>query len=130
MSLGKTKWRLLLALAALGYLAVFAAGFKWGKSSAVHEYHHTFVSKQKQKEVLHNGIYILAGSFAEKHKAHELTDRLRQNGYHAMFMDRNREIPLYRVFVGPVKEENLKRTLLNLQRQEKIIGYTVSYARK
>ncbi len=129
MSLGKTKWRLLLMVAALGYLMVFAAGFKWGKTTAVHEYHNTFVSSDQSRD-MHNGIYILAGSFAQKHKAHELTDRLRQNGYHAIFMDRSHDIPLYRVFVGPVKEENLKTTLLNLQRQEKIIGYTVSYAKK
>jgi len=126
--LGRTGWRVLLAVVACGYAAVFAAGFTMGKGAAVKEHRSTFIS-EAQKGILQNGIYILAGSFAERRKALNLLKRLKENGYRTLLMDRTKEIPLYRVFVGPVKEEEVKRTLLTLQRQEKIIGYTVSYAR-
>ena len=128
MKIGLAKWRLLIALVICGYVAVFASGFTLGKKAAVKDHKATFVSGS-QREVLKNGIYILAGSFARRRKAVELVNRLKENGYRALLMDRTREIPLYRVFVGPVEEEKVKDILLSLQRQEKIIGYKVSDAR-
>ncbi len=128
MSIGSGKWRIILFLALCGYGAVFAAGFTFGKQAAVKEHRSTFITEERAKSI-QNGIYILAGAFAKKEKAIQLVKRLKENGYRAIMVDKTKDLALYRVLVGPVEEKSLKKTLLTLQRQEKIIGYTVSYAK-
>ncbi len=127
LSISKKRWSLIVGLVICGYAGVFAGGFMLGKVNALKEHHSTFVSGLK-RDTLNHGIYILAGSFAKKVKAINLVNKLKQSGYRVLLMNKTPRIPLYRVFVGPLREDEVKHTLLTLQKQEKIIGYKVSYA--
>ncbi len=82
------------------------------------------VSKAKKKEAIPTSrIFIQAGAFAKKSYAYNLLKRLRERGYKTEI----REIGgLYKVILGPYSsEEEAKRDMLKLRKDEKIYGYII-----